>query len=168
MTELPSLELAGRRAVATAAGAGIGLVIAKLFAAAGARVAICDLDNAKLKAVTETAPSIGVSRCDLADARDVERFARDAFGRLGGVDILINNAGIEGPIESIETMKVEEWNRTLAVNLTSHFLLARTALPYIRQAGRGAIVNISSVAGLTGYPFRAPYNASKWGGYRAN
>lgn len=59
-------------------------------------------------------------------------------------------------------MKVEEWNRTLAVNLTSHFLLARTAAPYMRQAGGGAIVNISSVAGLTGYPFRAPYNASKW------
>lgn len=77
----PSLELPGRRVVVTAAGAGIGLVIAKLFAAAGARVEICDLDDAKLKAVTETALSIGVSRCDLADARHVERFARDAFGR---------------------------------------------------------------------------------------
>ncbi|RWN91760.1 SDR family oxidoreductase [Mesorhizobium sp.] len=159
----PSLSLSGRRAIVSAAASGIGFVIAETLAEAGARVEVCDVDQQKVSELRQRHPAIGATCCDLADARDTERFFATAVERLGGIDILINNAGIAGPIEPAESMTLEGWNRTLAVNLTSHFVLARLAAPLMRQAGGGAIVNISSTAGLVGDARRSPYNASKWG-----
>ncbi|WP_192250130.1 SDR family oxidoreductase [Mesorhizobium caraganae] len=159
----PSLSLSGRRAVVSAAASGIGRVIAETLAEAGARVEVCDVDQQKVAEMRQVHPAIGATCCDLADATDTERFFAAAVERLGGIDILINNAGIAGPIELAESMALDAWNRTLAINLTSHFVLARLAAPLMRQAGGGAIVNISSTAGLEGNARRSPYNASKWG-----
>ncbi|PDQ22543.1 3-oxoacyl-[acyl-carrier-protein] reductase [Mesorhizobium sanjuanii] len=159
----PSLSLAGRRAIVSAAASGIGRVIAETLAEAGARVEVCDVDEQKVADINQRHGSIGATCCDLADAGDTQRFFTAAVERLGGIDILINNAGIAGPIELAESMTLEAWNRTLAVNLTSHFVLARLSAPLMRQAGGGAIVNISSTAGLEGNARRSPYNASKWG-----
>ncbi|MER9362744.1 SDR family oxidoreductase [Mesorhizobium sp. M0500] len=159
----PSLSLSGRRVIVSAAASGIGRVIAETLAEAGARVEVCDVDQLKIAEMRHRHPAIGATCCDLADATDTERFFATAVERLGGIDILINNAGIAGPIESAESMTLDAWNRTLAINLTSHFVLARLAAPLMRQAGGGAIVNISSTAGLEGYARRSPYNASKWG-----
>ncbi|PDQ22636.1 3-oxoacyl-[acyl-carrier-protein] reductase [Mesorhizobium sanjuanii] len=159
----PSLSLSGRRAIVSAATSGIGRVIAETLAEAGAQVEVCGVDQLKVAELRQRHPAIGAMCCDLADANDTERFFAAAVERLGGIDILINNAGIAGPIEPAESMTLEAWNRTLAVNLTSHFVLARLAAPLMRQAGGGAIVNISSTAGLVGNARRSPYNASKWG-----
>ncbi|WP_192356932.1 SDR family oxidoreductase [Mesorhizobium mediterraneum] len=159
----PSLSLSGRRAIVSAAASGIGRVIAETFAEAGARVEVCDVDQQKVAEMRQHHPAIGATCCDLADATDTERFFAAAVERLGGIDILINNAGIAGPIEPAESITLDAWNRTLAINLTSHFVLARLAAPLMRQAGGGAIVNISSTAGLAGGALRSPYVASKWG-----
>lgn len=159
----PSLSLTGRRAIVSAAASGIGRVIAEALAKAGARVEVCDVDQQKIAEMSHRHPAIGATRCDLADAIDIERFFAAAVERMDGIDILINNAGIAGPIEAAESMTLNDWNQTLAVNLTSHFLLARLAAPLMRKAGGGAIVNISSTAGLVGDARRSPYNASKWG-----
>ncbi|MCP1838516.1 NAD(P)-dependent dehydrogenase (short-subunit alcohol dehydrogenase family) [Bradyrhizobium sp. USDA 4524] len=158
-----SLSLAGRRAIVSAATSGIGRVIAETLAGTGARVEVCGVDEAKIAEMRRCHPAIGAVSCDLAHAADTEQFFAGAVERLGGLDILINNAGIAGPIGLAESMSLEAWNRTLAVNLTSHFLLARLAAPLMRKAGGGAIVNISSTAGLEGNARRSPYNASKWG-----
>ncbi|MER9726896.1 MULTISPECIES: SDR family oxidoreductase [unclassified Mesorhizobium] len=160
---VPSLSLTGRRAIVSAAASGIGLVIAETLAEAGAQVEVCDVDQEKIDGLKERHSGIGGTRCDLADASDTERFFKAAVERLGGVDILVNNAGIAGPIELAESMSLEGWDRTFSVNLTSHFVLSRLAAPYMRQAGGGAMVNISSTAGLVGAALRTPYMASKWG-----
>ncbi|WP_342709942.1 SDR family oxidoreductase [Bradyrhizobium sp. B124] len=158
-----SLSLSGRRAIVSAATSGIGRVIAETLSEAGARVEVCGMDQAKVAEIERHSPAVGAFSCNLADAAATERFFAGAVERLGGLDILINNAGIAGPIEPAEMIALEAWNRTLAINLTSHFLLARLAAPFMRKAGGGAIVNISSTAGLEGHARRSPYNASKWG-----
>ncbi|WP_210250660.1 SDR family oxidoreductase [Mesorhizobium sp. SARCC-RB16n] len=159
----PLLSLMGRCAIVSAAASGIGRVIAETLAQAGASVEICDVDQKKIAEVNNRDIGVRASYCNLEKPDEVESFFKEAIERLGRVDILVNNAGIAGPIETAETMTLGAWNQTIAINLTSHFLLARLAAPLMRQVGGGAIVNISSTAGLEGYALRSPYNASKWG-----
>lgn len=158
-----STDLQYGRVIVTAAGSGIGRTIARAFLDAGARVHVCDLDDSLLEAFRKGAPGLGTTRADVADPDQVDRLFDDAVGHLGGLDVLVNNAGIAGPVGPIETINPEGWNRAIAVNLTGHFLCARRAVPLIRQAGGGSIVNIASTAGLYGCPNRAPYASSKWG-----
>jgi len=154
--------LENKRVVVTAGAAGIGRAIAEGFHRAGARVHVCDLDESSLAALAADNPEIGRSRADVADPDQVARLFADAQRHLGGLDILINNAGIAGPAGPTEDCGIEDWRRTLAVNLDGAFLCLRHAIPMIKTAGAGSIVNISSTAGLFGYPLRAPYVASKW------
>src|SRR5204863_7647277 len=93
---------------------------------------------------------------------DADRAFADLPASLGGLDVLINNAGIAGPTAPVEEITPEEWERTLAVNITGQFLCARRAVPLLKAAGGGSIVNLSSVAGRFGFPLRTPYAASKW------
>ncbi len=158
-----SSDLQDKRVIVTAAASGIGQAIARSFLDAGARVHACDLDEEALKAFSRSASGLGTTRADVADPAQVDRFFDDAIARLGGLDILVNNAGIAGPVGPIETLDPEGWNRAIAVNLTGHFLCARRAVPLLKQAGGGSIVNISSTAGLFGCPNRSPYASSKWG-----
>jgi NAD(P)-dependent dehydrogenase (short-subunit alcohol dehydrogenase family) len=155
--------LAGKRVLLTAGAAGIGAVIAAAFLAEGAWVWICDVDAKALAAARSTHPELGTSLADVADERAIDAMFGTIGEALGGLDILINNAGISGPTGPIESLDPAEWRRCVAVNLDGAFLCTRRAVPLLKAAGGGAVVNISSTAGLMGYPLRTPYAAAKWG-----
>ena len=154
--------LQDRRVLVTAGASGIGRAIARAFVKEGARVETCDVDEAALAALSASDPRIGRQVCDVSDRAAVERMVATAVERLGGLDVLVNNAGIAGPTAPVERIDPEAWDRTLAVNITGMFNVARLAIAHLK-AGQGAgMINISSAAGRFGFPNRAPYAASKW------
>jgi len=156
--------LAGQRALITAGASGIGLAIASAFQAAGARIVVCDVEAAALERTRQAHPDWGVLSCDVSRRDQVDAMFATTAERYGGaLDILVNNAGIAGPTGGIETLDPDEWERTIAVNLTGVFLVTRRAVPLLRAAGGGAIINLSSAAGKLGFPLRTPYSASKFG-----
>ena len=152
----------GLRVMITAGAAGIGRAIAGAFLEDGARVHVCDVDEAALAAFADECPEAGATRADVSSVADVERFFDEAQAELGGLDALINNAGIAGPTARVEDIDPEDWDRTLAININGQFYCARRAVPLLKAAGGGCIVNISSTAGVMGFPLRTPYSASKW------
>ena len=154
--------VAGKRVLVTAGGAGIGRAIAAAFLAEGARVWICDIDPAALAATRSQHPELGASRTDVADEGEVDAMFKGIKQAFGGLDFMINNAGIAGPTGPIEMLEPAAWRRCVAVNLDGAFLCVRRAVPLLKAAGGGAIINISSTAGLMGYPLRTPYAAAKW------
>jgi NAD(P)-dependent dehydrogenase (short-subunit alcohol dehydrogenase family) len=156
--------LADRRALVTAGASGIGLAIANTFHAAGARVVVCDVDDAALERTRRDHPDWGVVACDVSRRDQVDALFTTTAARFGGaLDILVNNAGIAGPTGGIETLDPDDWERTIAINLTGVFLVTRRAVPLLRAANGGAIINLSSAAGKLGFPLRTPYSASKFG-----
>jgi NAD(P)-dependent dehydrogenase (short-subunit alcohol dehydrogenase family) len=156
------LRLDGQRVVITAAAAGIGRATLETFVAAGAHVCVCDVDASGLEELRAVLPDVGTMIADVSDPAAVDALFEMAIARLGGLDILVNNAGIAGPTAPIEAIEPEDWARTLEVNLTGQYLCARRAVPHIRAAGGGSIVNLSSAAGRFGFALRTPYAASKW------
>ena len=154
---------AGQRALVTAGASGIGRAIVEALLAAGARVHLCDVDAAALSEVAAALPGVTTTRADVADEGAVDRLFADARAALGGLDVLVNNAGIAGPTAPIEEVDPADWRRCLEVDLTGQFLCARLAVPMLKAAGGGVIVNLSSAAGRLGYAFRTPYAAAKWG-----
>jgi NAD(P)-dependent dehydrogenase (short-subunit alcohol dehydrogenase family) len=155
--------LDGKRALVTAGADGIGRRLVESFIAAGARVHICDVDESKLAAARGALPGLGGTLADVADPGAVDRLFGEALGSLGGLDILVNNAGIAGPTAPAEEIAPEDWRRTMAVDLDGAFHCARRAIPLLKAAGGGSIVNIASTAGLFGFANRSPYAAAKWG-----
>lgn len=151
-----------KRVLITAGAGGIGLAIARAFHGAGARVHVCDIDDAALARAAAELPGLQTSRCDVGDRVQVERFVPDAAERLGGIDVLVNNAGIGGPTRPVHELDPADWDAVLRVNLTGTFDVTRLAIPYLLRADRGVIINMSSAAGRFGYPNRSPYAASKW------
>ncbi|WP_313369924.1 SDR family oxidoreductase [Achromobacter animicus] len=156
-------SLQGARVLVTAGAQGIGLAIARRFVDAGADVHICDVDEEALKAAQESLPALSVSRTDVSDETQVLAMFEALGARWGALDVLVNNAGVSGPTSRLEDTTLDAWRNTLDVNLTGTFLCARSAVPLLRAAGGGAIVNISSVAGRLGFSLRSPYSASKFG-----
>ena len=155
---------AGRRVVITGAGAGIGRAVALAYLGEGACVHVCDRDAAALEdLLRSTEGDLAGTVADVSVEADVERLFAEALEGLGGLDALVNNAGTAGPTGPVESLQLDGWRRTLAVNLDGMFLCARAAVPALRQAGGGSIVNLSSTAGLHGYPLRSPYATAKWG-----
>lgn len=151
------------RVLVTAGGGGIGATIARAFVEAGARVHVCDVDRAALDRLGAEAPGITTSMADAAAAADVDRVFDDMHTALGGLDVLVNNAGIAGPTGAIEDIVPAGWERTIAVNLGGQFHFARRAAPLLRRSRAGpCIIAIGSVAGRLGYALRTPYAASKW------
>lgn len=158
----PDLGIPGKRVLVTAGAGGIGRAIATTFADAGARVHVCDVDTAALAALAAEWPNISASRTDVADSEQVERLFEDVREKLGGLDVLVNNAGIAGPTGRIEDIAVADWDRCIDVDLNSLFYCTRLAMPMIKAAGGGSIISLSSVAGRLGFPMRSPYAAAKW------
>jgi len=153
----------GQRILVTAGAAGIGRAIADMLLENSARVHICDVDEGALNAFAAAHAQAGATRADVASESDVDRLFDEAAGTLGGLDALINNAGVAGPTGKIEELDPADWRRCIEVDLTGSFLCARKAVPMLKSAGGGSIVNISSVAGKYGYPFRTPYASAKYG-----
>ncbi len=151
---------APRRALVTAAGAGVGRAIAEAFAQSGAEIWVVDIDAAALEACP------AAWRRDRLDVTDEDAVA-DLFARLkaewSGLDALCANAGIAGPTAPIEAVELADWRRCVSVNLDGAFLFAKHAAPMMKAQRSGAIILTSSTAGLFGYPNRAPYAAAKWG-----
>jgi len=152
----------GKRVLITAGASGIGRVVAETFASNGARVHVCDVAEERLAECRAALPGIGATLTDVADPVQVDRLFDEVSAHLGGLDVLVNNAGIAGPTAPVEEVAPDDWDRTMAVNINGQFYCARRAVPLLRAAGGGSIVNLSSTAGRLGFPNRSPYAASKW------
>ena len=151
------------RVLVTAGAAGIGLSIANTFADAGARVFVCDIDHNALSSLNTARSSIGSSRADVSNPAEVAAMFGEAVSFLGGLNVLVNNAGISGPTAKVEDISIEDWDKTIAIDLNGMFYCTRLAVPLLKSAGGGSIINLSSIAGRLGYPLRTPYSAAKWG-----
>lgn len=158
-----NIDASGLRVVVTAGAGGAGYGIAEGFSANGARVAVCDVDEAALAAARTAHPDWITLAADVGDVAAVDRFFDRVLADFGVLDVLINNAGIAGPVAVAEDVTPEDWDRTLGVNLRGPFLCARRAIPAMKAAKAGAIINISSTSARTGLPRRLPYVVSKAG-----
>ena len=152
-----------QRVLITAGAGGIGREIARAFTAQGAKIYVCDLDEAALTAIRKDIPGITAAHCDMASRTAIERMVPEAVAALGGLDVLVNNAGIAGPTQPVDKMPPAEWDKVVAVNLTAMFDVSRLAIPHLKKSKAGCIINLSSIAGRGGFPNRSPYAATKWG-----
>src|SRR5262245_33371568 len=141
------LGLQGARVLVTAGAGGIGLEIARAFLREGAAVHVCDIDRDALASLKRTDPKLSSSQADVADRADVKRLLDEALAALGGLDVLVNNAGIAGPTGRVEEINPEDWDRTLQVCITGQYNCARLAIPHLRKSANPSIVNLSSAAG---------------------
>ena len=156
------VDLTGERVAVTAAATGIGYAIAEAFLARGARVAICDIDRAALDRAQDTLAGAMVREADVARAQSVSAFFAAVEDSMGGVDVLVNNAGIAGPTANVEDVAPEALAATLDVNVAGQFYGAKHVVPGMKVRRKGCIINLSSIAGRLAFPMRSPYAASKW------
>lgn len=156
------LGIEGLRVMISAGANGIGRAIAEAFLREGARVVVCDVDERALAALPPALAGAAMA-CDVADRKQVADWFDHGRAALGGLDCLVNNAGIAGPTGGVDAIDPADWDRCLAVNLTGQFNCARLAIPLLRESGNASILNLSSLAGRLGFAMRAPYAASKWG-----
>ncbi|HLF20971.1 MAG TPA: SDR family oxidoreductase [Aestuariivirga sp.] len=151
-----------QRVMITAAATGIGRAIAKAFAAEGAKVHVCDVDEKALASFREEFPEIAATFVNVRSEGEIDAWFDEALEDLGGLDVLVNNAGIKGPTAPVDDIDYADWRECLEICLDSHFLCARRAAPVMKAQGSGSIVNLSSTAGQYGFGNRTPYAAAKW------
>jgi NAD(P)-dependent dehydrogenase (short-subunit alcohol dehydrogenase family) len=151
-----------QRVMITAAADGIGRAIAKAFAAEGAKVHICDVNEAALAKFREDFPEIAASHVNVRNEGEVDAWFDEALDDMEGLDCLINNAGIKGPTAPVDDIDYADWRECMEICLDSQFLCARRAAPVMKDQKAGSIVNMSSTAGLFGFGNRTPYAAAKW------
>jgi len=168
MAQTANGRLAGKTALITGAAGGLGESMAFVMAREGARLALTDIDGDRVRAlarrVNAEIPGAAFAHAhDVASEADWERVVADAVGQLGGLSVLVNNAGVGGPLAFVEQDTVENWRRQYEINLLSVMLGARHAMPHLRTAAPASIVNISSIAGLAAAPGMGAYNATKAG-----
>ena len=154
---------AGLRVFVSAGAAGIGAAIAEAFVQAQAKVYICDVNAAAVADARSRLPDLHAGIADVSDRAQVDAIIDDARQKLGGLDVLINNAGIAGPTGAVEDLDPAQWESTVSTNLNSQFYFLRKAVPVLKETSDCAsIIAMSSVAGRLGYPFRTPYASTKW------
>jgi NAD(P)-dependent dehydrogenase (short-subunit alcohol dehydrogenase family) len=151
-----------QRVLITAGASGIGREFARAFAANGARVFVCDIDLKSLDALAKEIPGLIAKPCDMASRAQIERMVPEAVAALGGLDVLINNAGISGLTLPVEQYPPDDWDKVIAVNLTAMFDVLRLAIPHLKLSKSGCIINMASMAGRFGFANRSPYAATKW------
>src|SRR5260221_11136771 len=138
----------GLRVLVTAGGAGIGRVIAKTFLEHGARVHVCDVDDKALASLKKESPQISQSRTDVADVAQVDKLFEEVKKNLGGLDVLVNNAGIAGPTGKVEDIDPKDWDRCIAVDVNGMFYCTRKGMPMIKAASDGRL-NYTTAAAAT-------------------
>ncbi len=157
-------DLSGQTAIVTGAATGIGEVIARRLANAGATVVVADLNVEAGKAVADTLPHNSFALAlDVTSSEACNKLVADVVARTGRVDIVVNNAGVAGKAAPVTEQSDEDWAWCVAVNLNGPFYLCRAALPHMKQAKYGRIVNIASIAGKEGNPNMSAYSATKAG-----
>ncbi|CAG9271258.1 3-oxoacyl-(Acyl-carrier-protein) reductase [Paraburkholderia unamae] len=155
--------MGSQRVLITAGASGIGRAMAHAFAQNGASVAVIDIDEAALKTLAAELPGIETFKCDVSSRVEIEQVVPQAIGALGGLDVLVNNAGISGPTAPVESFDPDAWDKVMQINLGGTFNVTRLAIPHLKQSGAASIIVMSSVAGRFGYPNRSAYSTSKWG-----
>jgi NAD(P)-dependent dehydrogenase (short-subunit alcohol dehydrogenase family) len=157
------MDVRGKRVLVTAGASGIGRAIAEELSAGGADVHITDVAETALGEALSAVPRLSGTVGDATDAAHADRVLADVKARFDGLDVLINNVGIAGPTGRVETYDEADVERTIDVNLNSHFRFLARFVPLLRESKRDpSIIEISSVAGRLGYPYRTPYAATKW------
>jgi NAD(P)-dependent dehydrogenase (short-subunit alcohol dehydrogenase family) len=151
-----------KKVIVTAGASGIGLAIAHAFHRDGARVYVCDIDEAALARASGELPGMFTRLCNVGDREHVTAMVADAAQRMGGLDVLVNNAGIGGPTKPVHELDPADWDAVVRVNLTGTFDVTRNAIPHLIESECGVIINMSSAAGRFGYVNRSPYSATKW------
>ena len=160
-----SINLKNKKIIISAGASGIGWSAAKLFLNRGAIVYICDIDKnliKKAKKHPQNNKKLFSYECDAADEYEVLNFFDQVKKKTKKIDALINNVGVAGPTGTIEKLNSEDWERTLKINVISHFYFTKLAIPMLKKNKKGVIINFSSTAGIFGFPLRSPYAASKW------
>tara|TARA_E500000331_G_scaffold302627_1_gene304637 strand:- start:1113 stop:1898 length:786 start_codon:yes stop_codon:yes gene_type:complete len=159
------LSLHKKKIIISAGASGIGWTTAKVCLSKGATVYLCDIDEKSLNKIKKH-PLINKKlfsySCDASDELDVSNFFNKISKKTKKIDALINNVGIAGPTGTIDKLNSEDWEKTLKTNVISHFYFTKLAIPMFKKNKGGSIINISSGAGIMGFPLRSPYAASKW------
>ena len=158
-------SLKNKKIVISAGASGIGWATAKVCISRGAQVFLCDINEkliSKINKNNKYKNKIFAYACDASKEREVINFFSKILKKTKKIDALINNVGIAGPTGTLEKIDSEKWEKTLQVNVVSHFYFTKQAIPLIKKNKKGSIVNLSSGAGIMGFPLRSPYAASKW------
>ena len=158
-----NFDLTGKRVLVSAGGSGIGRAIVEGFVAQGANVVTCDINPDFVNDLKAAVPNVMTQVVDVGDEAAVQAFCAAAIDHLGGLDCLINNAGIAGPTLPVEEIDATDWNACLNICLNSQFYFSKVCIPSLRQSGDASITNLSSAAGKHGFAYRTPYAAAKWG-----
>jgi len=159
------LNLKNKKIVISAGASGIGWAAAKIFLSKGANVYLCDIDTKNINKIKKhplNNKRLFIYECNASEEYDVENFFDKIKKKTKKIDALINNVGVAGPTGTIEKLNSEDWEKTLKVNVISHFYFTKLAIPMLKKNRGGSIINVSSGAGIMGFPLRSPYAASKW------
>ena len=159
------LSLHNKKIIISAGASGIGWATVKVCLSKGATVYLCDLDIKSLKKIQKhplNNKRLFSYECDASDEYEVSDLFNKIRKKTKKIDVLINNVGIAGPTGTIEKLSSDDWERTLKINVISHFYFTKQAIPMLKKNKSGSIINISSGAGIMGFPLRSPYAASKW------
>jgi NAD(P)-dependent dehydrogenase (short-subunit alcohol dehydrogenase family) len=159
------LSLQNKKIIISAGASGIGWATAKICLSKGAIVYLCDIDIKSLNKIKKyplTNKRLFAYECDASDEYQVSNFFDQIKKKTKTIDALINNVGVAGPTGTLETLESEDWEKTLKINVISHFYFTKLAIPILKKNKGGSIINLSSGAGIMGFPLRSPYAASKW------
>ena len=159
------LSLYNKKIIISAGASGIGWATTKVCLTRGAYVYLCDIDNKSLNKIKKHPlykKKLFAYEYDAANENEVSDFFDQIKKKTTKIDALINNVGVAGPTGTIEKLSSEDWERTLKINVISHFYFTKLAIPMLKKNKGGSIINISSGAGIMGFPLRSPYAASKW------
>lgn len=157
------VRMDGKRVLVTAGASGIGATIAAAFAGSGAAVHVCDIDAGAVATFAKAHTAMTAEVADVADVRAVDDMFARYLARHGGIDVLVNNAGIAGPTALVENIDPQELRRTMAIDLEAMFHCCRHVVPAMKAQRYGIVLNLSSIAGRLSFPLRTPYASAKWG-----